>query len=59
MAASRAANEAEVIRQALDALDWHDEERRAVQEEIDAWRAGAVQSFDTFDREFRIPRSLL
>jgi predicted transcriptional regulator len=45
--------EADVIRKALDALDWHDRERAAIQEGIDAMNAGRVQDFDEFDREFR------
>lgn len=47
------ANEAEIIRQALDSLDWQDQERQAIQQGIDAWRAGDVQDFDEFDAEFR------
>lgn len=47
------ATEAEVIRRALDSLDWQQQERQAVQEGIDAWRAGDVQDFDQFDAEFR------
>ncbi len=45
--------EADVIRKALDSLDRSDQERQAIQEGIDAWRAGDVQEFDAFDREFR------
>jgi predicted transcriptional regulator len=45
--------EADVIRQALDALDWHDRERIAIQEGLDAMNEGRVQDFDEFDREFR------
>ncbi len=45
--------EADVIRKALDLLDRSDLERQAIQEGIDAWRAGDVQEFDAFDREFR------
>jgi predicted transcriptional regulator len=52
-AASCGASEADVIRQALDSLDWHDHERLAIQEGIDAWRAGDTQEFDEFDAEFR------
>jgi Arc/MetJ-type ribon-helix-helix transcriptional regulator len=47
------ANDAEVIRMALDSLDWRDQERIAVQRGIDAWRAGDVQEFNEFDRGFR------
>jgi hypothetical protein len=52
-AAIQGGSEADVIRKALDSLDWLDQERQAVQEGIDAWRAGDVQEFDQFDREFR------
>ena len=52
---------AEVIRKALDSLDWQDQERQAIQQGIDAWRAGDTQDFDQFDAEFRaengIPRA--
>jgi len=44
---------ADVIRKALDSLDQSDQERQAIQAGIDAWRAGDVQEFDEFDREFR------
>lgn len=44
-AAGQGATEADVIRQALDSLDWHDQERQAIQEGIDAWRASDVQNF--------------
>jgi len=30
-----------------------DQERQAIQEGIDAWRAGDTQDFDEFDEEFR------
>jgi predicted transcriptional regulator len=52
-AGANGASEADVIRRALDSLDWHDQERQAVQEGIDAWRAGDTQQFDEFDAEFR------
>jgi predicted transcriptional regulator len=52
-AASEGATEAEVIRKALDSLDWQDQERQAIQEGLDAWRAGDVQALDEFDAEFR------
>ena len=52
-AAGYGATEADVIRQALDSLDWHDQERQAIREGIDAWRAGDVQELDDFDTEFR------
>ena len=52
-AAGNGATEAEVIRKALDSLDWQDQERQAIQEGIDAWRAGDTQDLDQFDAEFR------
>jgi Arc/MetJ-type ribon-helix-helix transcriptional regulator len=53
VAAGNGATEAEVIRRALDSLDWQDQERRAIQEGIDAWRAGDTQELDAFDADFR------
>ena len=50
---SSGASEADVIRRALDSLDWQDQERAAIQEGIDAWRAGDAQDFDDFDADFR------
>jgi Arc/MetJ-type ribon-helix-helix transcriptional regulator len=44
---------AEVLTDALDALDERNEERRAIQEGINAWRAGDTQDLDQFDAEFR------
>lgn len=44
---------AEVLTSALDALDQRNKERRAIQEGIDAWRAGDTQELDDFDAEFR------
>jgi predicted transcriptional regulator len=52
-AAGCGTTEADVIRQALDSLDWRDQERQAIQEGIDAWRAGDTQELDDFDAEFR------
>ncbi len=52
-AASNGATEAEVIRKALDSLDWQDQQRQAIQQGIDAWRAGDTQGLDEFDAEFR------
>ncbi|MEO1498185.1 MAG: hypothetical protein AAFV43_13665 [Planctomycetota bacterium] len=56
--ARSAEDEITVIRQALDALDAQDEELRAIQEGIEDWRAGRVQDFDEFDREFRAKNSM-
>lgn len=51
--AAQGATDADVIRQALDSLDWQDQERQAIIEGIQAWRKGDVQEFAEFDREFR------
>lgn len=53
-AAGHGTSEADVIRQALDSLDWHDRERQAIQAGINAWRAGDVQVFAEFDHDFRV-----
>ena len=52
-ASTAGVSEVEVIRKGLDALDWQDDERAAVEEGIDAMKAGRVQDFQEFDREFR------
>lgn len=61
-AVGRGITEADVIRKALDSLDWQDEECRAIHEGIDAWQSGDFQELDAFDFEFRqrngIPLSL-
>jgi predicted transcriptional regulator len=51
-ASAPGASEADVIREALDSLDWRDAERVAIQEGLDAIRAGRVRSFEQFDAEF-------
>lgn len=51
--ASNGVSEVDVIRQALDSLDWLDQERVAVQEGLDALNAGRVRDFADFEREFR------
>jgi len=43
----------DILRHALDALDWQDEERIAIQEGIDDMEAGRVRPLREFDREFR------
>jgi Arc/MetJ-type ribon-helix-helix transcriptional regulator len=52
-AAGNGISEAEVIRKALDSLDWQDQERQAIQQGIDAWRTGDTKDIDQFDAEFR------
>jgi predicted transcriptional regulator len=49
----RLESETELIRKALDALEWEEQERRAVQEGIEAMNDGRVRDFDDFDQEFR------
>jgi predicted transcriptional regulator len=44
---------AEVLAEALNALDQRNAQRRAIQEGLDAWRAGDTQDLDEFDAEFR------
>lgn len=45
-------SEADVIREALNNLDWQNAERVAMQEGLDAMHAGRVRPFEDFDREF-------
>jgi predicted transcriptional regulator len=42
-----------VIELALDKLEWQEREIAAIQEGIDAWRAGDVRDFAEFAAEFR------
>ena len=44
---------ADVLTDALNALDQRNSERRAIQAGLDAWRAGDTQDLDEFDAEFR------
>jgi Arc/MetJ-type ribon-helix-helix transcriptional regulator len=44
---------ADVLTEALNALDQRNAERRAILEGLDAWRAGDTQDLDEFDAEFR------
>jgi predicted transcriptional regulator len=53
-ASAPGASEADVIREALNSLDWQDAERAAIQEGLDAIKAGRVRPFEEFDREFRV-----
>jgi hypothetical protein len=57
-AAGQGVSEVDVIRRALDSLDWQDQERVAVQEGIDAWRAGDMQELDEFAAEFRAKNNI-
>lgn len=52
-ASGYATTEADVIRKALDSLDWQDNERIAIQEGIASWHAGDAVSLDEFDSDFR------
>lgn len=49
---------AEVLTEALNALDERNREREAIQAGIDAWRAGDTQGLDEFDAEFRASHGL-
>lgn len=51
-------SEVEVIRKALDLLDWRGKERQAIQQGINAWRDGDTQAFDQFDVEFRAQNNI-
>jgi predicted translin family RNA/ssDNA-binding protein len=51
-------NEAEVIRLALDSLDRSEQEVKAIEEGIAAWRTGDVHDFKDFDREFRLKNGI-
>jgi predicted transcriptional regulator len=51
--ASPGASEADVIRAALDSLDWREAERAAIAHGLEAMQAGRVRPFEEFDREFR------
>ena len=44
---------AEVLRRALDALEWQDAEVRAIREGIDDMNTGRVTPLREFDKEFR------
>jgi hypothetical protein len=46
-------SEVEAIRKALDVLEWQDRERQAINEGIQAWHSGDVQSLNDFDNDFR------
>ena len=50
--------EADVIRKALDTLDWHEAEHVAIQEGIDAMNQGRIRDFDDFDHEFRVSNGI-
>ena len=57
-AEGRGLTEADVIRKALDSLDWCEGERAAIQEGIDAMQAGKTRPFKEFDREFRAEQGI-
>lgn len=44
---------ADIVRRALDSLEWYESERAAIQIGLDALDAGRFRDFDDFDREFR------
>ncbi|MGD9721092.1 MAG: hypothetical protein AB7O59_03440 [Pirellulales bacterium] len=45
--------EVDIIRRALDSLDWQQNERAAIQEGLDAVAQGHARDFHEFDDEFR------
>lgn len=47
------ASEDQLLREALQALTWRDDEVAAIQEGIDDMEAGRVKPLREFDREFR------
>ena len=51
-------NEDDILRQALDALDWLDQEAIAIQEGIDDMETGRVKSLREFDTEFRARKNI-
>lgn len=50
--AEQGGSEADVIRRAMDSLDWHENERKAIQEGLDDLKNGEVVPYDQFAREF-------
>lgn len=44
---------AEVLNEAMDALERRNAELESIREGIEAWHQGDVQNFDEFDAEFR------
>jgi putative addiction module CopG family antidote len=53
MASGQYASEDEVLREALRALRWRDQEVAAIQEGIEDMEAGRTKPLREFDREFR------
>jgi Arc/MetJ-type ribon-helix-helix transcriptional regulator len=53
MATGQYSSEDDVLRDALSALRWRDEEVAAIREGIEDMEAGRVQTLRKFDREFR------
>ncbi|MEW4562584.1 hypothetical protein AB1K70_08660 [Bremerella sp. JC770] len=51
-------SKADVLRDAMDALDWLEGEVAAIQEGIDAMQNDQVQALEDFDREFRVGQGL-
>jgi putative addiction module CopG family antidote len=48
----------DVLRQALRALRWHDQEVAAIQEGIDDMEAGRLKPLREFDRELRMRKNM-
>lgn len=51
-------NRDDILRRALDALDWQDGERVAIQEGIDDMEAGNMRPLREFDEEFRAKKNI-
>lgn len=50
--AAKGESEADVIRRALDLLDWQESEATAIQEGLDDLNKGDVMPYDQFAKEF-------
>jgi hypothetical protein len=46
-------SEVHALRKALDSLESDLQERHAIQQGIDAWKAGDIKELEQFDTEFR------
>jgi len=51
-------SEDDVLRRALDALDWQEEEVRAIGQGIEDMEAGRVRPLREFDKEFRARKNI-
>ena len=51
-------SDSDVIRKALDAMDWIDQERQAIQAGLDAYHAGDHRCWSEFATEFMTEQSI-